>query len=192
MTYYMNTSVSATTSKAPYEVVFGQAPCTSCAVLEMLPQQGVVNEEDVDDGLIQCDEDQQGEVTVNSSTSEPIQVEMSTPLSEESETFPQKRNCSDNTSEEIDTPNQKIRKVATDNYLKAANKQKVKYDAKRLTKEYCVGDTVGISIHEVDRTNTDARLLPCKYSPQKKNIQQPCTDCILPMGLSKISFLLLT
>ena len=39
-----NTSASATTSKAPYEVVFGQAPQTSCAVLETLAQQGVVNE----------------------------------------------------------------------------------------------------------------------------------------------------
>ena len=81
---------------------------------------------------------------------------MSTPLSEESETFPLKRNRNDSTSEEIDTPPQKMRKVATDNYLKAANKQQVNYDAKRLTKEYCVGDTAGISIHEVDRTNTDA------------------------------------
>ena len=134
----------------------------------MLAQQGVVNEEDVDDGLIQCDEDQQGEVTVNSSTSEPIQVEMSMPLSEESETFPQKRNRNDSTSEEIDTPRQKKRKVATDNYLKAANKQQIYYDAKRLTKEYCVGDIVGISIHEVDRTNTDAQLLPCKVLSSKE------------------------
>ena len=63
VTYYMNTSVSATTSKAPYKVVFGQAPRTSCAVLEMLAQQGVVNEEDTGDGLTECDEDQQGEVT---------------------------------------------------------------------------------------------------------------------------------
>ena len=73
----------------------GQAPCTSFAVLEMLAQQGVVNEEDIDNGLLECHKDQWGEVTVHSSTSEPIQVEMSTPLSKESETleavtFPQK------------------------------------------------------------------------------------------------------
>ena len=29
-------------------------------------------------------------------------------------------------------------------------------------KDYAVGDTVGIKIHSADRTNTDARLLPCK------------------------------
>ena len=33
VTYSMNSSVSATTGKTPYEVVFGQAPRTSCAVL---------------------------------------------------------------------------------------------------------------------------------------------------------------
>ena len=29
-------------------------------------------------------------------------------------------------------------------------------------KDYAVGDIVGIKIHSADRTNTDARLLPCK------------------------------
>ena len=31
-----------------------------------------------------------------------------------------------------------------------------------FVKDYAVGDTVGIKIHSADRTNTDARLLPCK------------------------------
>ena len=83
----MNTFVSATTSKAPYTVVFGPAARTSCAVLDMLAQQGVVNKEDIDGSLIECDEDQQVELAVNSSTSEPTQVEMSMPLSEESRTL---------------------------------------------------------------------------------------------------------
>ena len=69
---------------------------------------------------------------------------MSTSLSEESETLEAtflkiKSNDSPST-ENVDTRHQKIRKVATDNYLKAPNKQQVNYDAKRLTKEYCVGD----------------------------------------------------
>ena len=93
-------------------------------------------------------------------------------------------------SEDVDTPRQKIRKVATDNYLKAANKQQVNSDANRLTKEYCVGDTVGISIHEVDRTNTDARLLPCKVHSTKedKKIHQLCTDCIFQWDDQKSVF----
>ena len=51
--YSMNTSVSATTGKTPYEVVFGQVPRTSCAVLEMLAEQGALNEEDIEDSLIE-------------------------------------------------------------------------------------------------------------------------------------------
>ena len=34
--------------------------------------------------------------------------------------------------------------------------------SKNVTASYSTGDTVGIQIHEVDRTNTSSRLLPCK------------------------------
>lgn len=66
--------------------------------------------------------------------------------------------------DDTDTPHGKIRRVATDNYLKAANRQQVNYDGKvhHLMKYYTPGDTVGIRINEVDRTNTDPRILPCK------------------------------
>ena len=77
MTCCMNTYVSATTSKTPYKVVFGQAPRTNCAVLEMLSDVAVLNEQDIDDGLIECDEQPHVEVTVSPSTTEHLQVEMS-------------------------------------------------------------------------------------------------------------------
>lgn len=67
-------------------------------------------------------------------------------------------------AETDDTPHSKVRKIATRNYLKAANKQQINFDAKVLhvATSYNEGDNVGISIHEVDRTNTGAKLLPCK------------------------------
>ena len=53
---------------------------------------------------------------------------------------------------------------ARDNYLKAANRQQVNYDAKvsKIQRSYSPGDTVGIRIDDVDHTNTGAWLLPCK------------------------------
>ncbi|KAK7097700.1 hypothetical protein V1264_004638 [Littorina saxatilis] len=83
------------------------------------------------------------------------------PLSEGAFTLWEKENILPTESD--DTPHAKVRKIATCNYLKAANKQ-VNFDAKEahLEKSFNVGDTVGIRIHEVDRTNTGARLLPCK------------------------------
>ncbi|CAF1475296.1 unnamed protein product, partial [Didymodactylos carnosus] len=56
-----------------------------------------------------------------------------------------------------------IRKTATDNYLNTANK-KVKLHhvyLNNLTEKFNVKDCVGVQIHTVDRTNTDAKLLPC-------------------------------
>lgn len=45
--YAINTSMSEATGKSPFEVVFGQPPRTNCAELDILAQQGIINEEDV-------------------------------------------------------------------------------------------------------------------------------------------------
>lgn len=49
VTYAMNTSVSETTGKSPYEVVFGQSPRTHCATFEILAEQGILCEEEIAD-----------------------------------------------------------------------------------------------------------------------------------------------
>ncbi|CAF1135490.1 unnamed protein product [Didymodactylos carnosus] len=56
-----------------------------------------------------------------------------------------------------------IRKTATNNYLNTANK-KIKLHhvyLNNLTEKFDVNDCVGVQIHTIDRTNTDAKLLPC-------------------------------
>ena len=168
--YSMNTSVSATTEKTPYEVVFGQAPRTSCTVLEMLAEQGALNEEDIEDSLIESIDDlavpstsaSTDELAVPStpastddlavpSTSASTEDADTTPSEEEAEVqeISEKRKRSNSSSDsEDDTPHDKIRKVATANYLKAAKKQQVQFDSNRITKFFSVGDTVGINIHE--------------------------------------------
>jgi hypothetical protein len=35
-------------------------------------------------------------------------------------------------------------------------------------KTYSIGDTVGIRIHKLDRTNNDSNILPCKVLEVKK------------------------
>ncbi|CAF3556660.1 unnamed protein product [Rotaria socialis] len=56
-----------------------------------------------------------------------------------------------------------VRKIATDNYLNAANKKMKHYQASIISeaKKFNLNDCVGLQIHTVDRTNTDAKLLPC-------------------------------
>ena len=72
----------------------------------------------------------------------------------------------DDLSEDIDieTPHRKIRKEARENYLETARRSQIQYTNhnQQVFKDYSVGDVVGIKIHQVDRTNTDAKLLPCK------------------------------
>ena len=57
-----------------------------------------------------------------------------------------------------------VRLEAQKSYLKAVAAQRNRHNIQVTTfvKDYAVGDTVGIKIHSADRTNTDARLLPCK------------------------------
>ncbi|KAL8580453.1 hypothetical protein ACOMHN_001222 [Nucella lapillus] len=54
-------------------------------------------------------------------------------------------------------------------YLKAASRQQTRYEKrmKQLRHTFEEGNTVGIKIHKVDRTNTSAKLLPCKVLATK-------------------------
>ena len=69
---------------------------------------------------------------------------------------------------EADTPHEKTRKVATINYMKTVRKQQVEYSRHlQARKTYKKGDTVGVRVHEADRSNTDAKILPCKVAEVK-------------------------
>ncbi|CAF1155664.1 unnamed protein product [Didymodactylos carnosus] len=62
--------------------------------------------------------------------------------------------------------------LIADSYLNIANKKRKEYDAHLKTKSELlnINDCVGVSINTVDRTNTDAKLLPCLIiSKEKKN-----------------------
>ncbi|CAF1363369.1 unnamed protein product [Adineta steineri] len=56
-----------------------------------------------------------------------------------------------------------VRKIATNNYMNTANKKmKLYQDSILITSEkFNLNDCVGVKIHTVDRTNTDANVLPC-------------------------------
>ncbi|CAF1591210.1 unnamed protein product, partial [Didymodactylos carnosus] len=63
-----------------------------------------------------------------------------------------------------------VRKQAEGNYLDTANKKRKKYDEhlNNLVEQFKLRDCVGIPIHSVDRTNTDAKLLPCLIIAKEK------------------------
>ena len=62
-----------------------------------------------------------------------------------------------------ESPHAKIRAVAEIHTYRAANRQQKNFDRKKgAMANYSVGDTVGVRIHKVDRTNTSKKLLPCK------------------------------
>jgi hypothetical protein len=281
ITYAINTSVSATTKKSPYEVVFGQSPRTHCAELEILADQGIQHEEDATDffnletretgpQLMTQPEPAINQTAVSSLLGPSIslqplnQPEASTSQgntveSTKTREVPAKRGreyhllhgarmvavgmefcnqevvhgqtidpqyqgafqvtsvidqdfvpTSGNPFEEplsegqfviwdlastapvelLDTPHSKVRKIATDNYLKAANRQQVNFDAKakNLVKTYSIGDTVGIRINEVDRTNTDPRVLPCKVMEVNQKGQDTIYKIYTAGGILKNRF----
>ena len=74
-----------------------------------------------------------------------------------------------------DTPHAKLRKKARDIYFSTTRRQEKKHgnQLRKLAKTFNVGDTVGIKMHSIDRTNTDARILPCKVLDIKPNSQVP-------------------
>ncbi|CAF0867109.1 unnamed protein product [Didymodactylos carnosus] len=70
----------------------------------------------------------------------------------------------------IDSPRHNdVRCKATENYLRTANKKRA-YDEHlyELAEQYKKGDCLGVRIHEVDRTNTDPKVLPCILVAKEK------------------------
>ncbi|CAF1544156.1 unnamed protein product, partial [Didymodactylos carnosus] len=63
-----------------------------------------------------------------------------------------------------------VRRKATENYLGTANKKRKAYDEHlyKLAEQYKKGDCLGVRIHEVDRTNTDPKILPCIVVAKEK------------------------
>jgi hypothetical protein len=54
--------------------------------------------------------------------------------------------------------------------MREAKRRRVRHESEPsfIRKTYSIGDTVGIRIHKVDRTNTDSNILPCKVLEIKK------------------------
>lgn len=62
-----------------------------------------------------------------------------------------------------ETPHQKVRRIALDNFVKSANRQQVNYDRQHgQFKDFEIGDNVGLRIDKTDRTNTSMKVVPCK------------------------------
>jgi hypothetical protein len=89
--------------------------------------------------------------------------------------------------ESVENRHSKIRKLATDKYLKSANRQQVNFDSKMAKKSisYNENDTVGIRIHEVDRTNTDPKLLPCKVQTVEKKTTENGSEIVYKLFTNK-------
>jgi hypothetical protein len=56
------------------------------------------------------------------------------------------------------------------NYMQEAKRRRVRHESEPsfIGETYSIGDTVGIRIHKVDRTNTESSILPCKVLEVKK------------------------
>ena len=63
-----------------------------------------------------------------------------------------------------DSHHNQIRDTTIVNYIREAKRRRIRHESTPsfVQKHYSIGDTVGIKIHKVDRTNTDSKILPCK------------------------------
>ena len=76
---------------------------------------------------------------------------------------------------ETDTPHAKVRREARTNYLQTAHQQNILHQnlTRSQQKDLNVSDNVGIKINNVDRTNTEAKFLPCKILEKKPLANSP-------------------
>ena len=72
--------------------------------------------------------------------------------------------------------------------MNTSNNQK-NLKKKDVVQAFSEGNTVGVKIHHADRTNTDARLLPCKVFETKTVDNFVVYRLYNPPGIIKICFL---
>ncbi|CAF1545738.1 unnamed protein product [Didymodactylos carnosus] len=93
-------------------------------------------------------------------------------------------NSGDNNSSTPDR-HKRIRDEAEEAYMKTIAKRQRLYDDAQKLRQYQIGDLAGLKIHEVDRTNTTPKLLPCKVisiqsSSDNMHTYRLCTTkCVL-------------
>lgn len=75
----------------------------------------------------------------------------------------------------LTTAHAKVRRTARTAYMETARRQQDRHvkQTQRLHKEYAVGQTVGVRISSVDRTNTDGKLIPCKVLKKDDRSRTP-------------------
>jgi transposase InsO family protein len=169
--YGINTRKSTVTKTTPYEVMFGQPPRCDSEYWRLVCQSEINDEDSLPTPVAESEDDLNGGKDYGSINSdEDIDTEVASlvdQLSDDVVSYSLINTPSiTHSSSIIATTSEKhdiIRKTATNHYLATANKKmKLHQDGlKSMGNKYNLNDCVGISIHSVDRTNTDPKYLPC-------------------------------
>jgi hypothetical protein len=180
--YGINTRLSVVTKTTPYHVMFGQEPRSDSEFWKYVKENGITDEEDLPtpvadsdggfmfpkkDDLLDCaDIIEDDIIELVQQLSDDAVANSLVDLSIVESSHPPSSTEPPHSSSLIEAPQTKhdlIRKVATDNYLNVANKKMKLYHDSVIneTGKFNLNDCVGVKIHTVDRTNTDAKLLPC-------------------------------
>ncbi|CAF0723680.1 unnamed protein product [Adineta steineri] len=147
----INNSISQSTKKSPYEMVFGQTLRIDHDFWEEIQKQSknciIINEEEIDESIINEFDLFNEPLATKNSTCIDISSPISNLLSNVSDT-----ECADKSCQ--NTAHKRIRKEAEICYLRTADAIK-----QRL---YQINDIVGLKIASVDRSNMAPSILPCR------------------------------
>ncbi|CAF4131102.1 unnamed protein product, partial [Adineta steineri] len=169
----INNSISFSTKKSPYEMVFGQTLRIDHDLCEEIQKQSknsiIINEEEIDESIINEFNLFNGPLATKNSTCIDISSPISNLLSNVSDT-----ECADKSCQ--NTPHKRIREEAEICYLQTAGailfflieynhiqRQLNNYNrALKKQKIYQINDIVGLKIANVDRSNMAPSILPCR------------------------------
>lgn len=167
--YGINTRLSTVTKTTPYQVMFGQEPRSDSDFWKLVKENGILDEENLPTPVADSNDDimydKKNDLNDCADIIDNDVIELVQKLSDDA-VANSLVGLSSPHSPSIESPqirHNPIRKVATDNYLKVANKKMKHFQDSIIneTEKFNLNDCVGIKIHTVDRTNTDAKLLPC-------------------------------
>ena len=189
----MNTTVTRSTNKTPYEIVFGQRANTFHNVSMEVPSVNLSRLEDIVESHLE-EEQVEEERNVEFSVSQRKGAQQPDYLSSEIDKKRRKlRNFSihdpinrvDKGGLEVTCPvRQEIRETVTKSLEKSIEKMGKKYNSSRKveTSEYNVGDNVSIYIPKRDRHSADVKRLTCVVA-NKGTGKQPSYKLLTEFGI---------
>ncbi|CAF4460087.1 unnamed protein product [Didymodactylos carnosus] len=167
--------VASATKTTPYEVLFGQKPRSDVEFWRVVKEKNILDDDDLPGNVEEIDLGDELDTPIVNDTNETVPINVDTTASLAMFLTSSVTDLDDGTTvinlisfDSLKSPSRPSQDLSVvvdvaipDTDIKTTQTYDLLNELIALSEGLKLGDCVGIKIHEVDRTNTDPKILPC-------------------------------